>query len=51
MTYETIFAGFGGQGILFAGKIIAYAGMIENKNNFLIFYPKMPNIQLNLFRQ
>ena len=27
MTYETIFAGFGGQGILFAGKVIAYAGM------------------------
>ena len=32
MTYETIFAGFGCQGILFAGKAIAYAGMIENKN-------------------
>ena len=31
MTYETIFAGFGGQGILFSGKVIAYAGMIENK--------------------
>ena len=32
MIYETIFAGFGGQGILFSGKVIAYAGMIENKN-------------------
>ena len=32
MTFETIFAGFGGQGILFAGKAIAYAGMIEDKN-------------------
>ena len=32
MTHETIFAGFGGQGILFAGKSIAYAGMTENKN-------------------
>ena len=32
MTHETIFAGFGGQGILFAGKVIAYAGMNENKN-------------------
>lgn len=32
MTYEIIFAGFGGQGILFSGKVIAYAGMIENKN-------------------
>ncbi len=32
MTHELVFAGFGGQGILFAGKVIAYAGMIENKN-------------------
>ena len=32
MTHETIFAGFGGQGILFAGKVIAYAGMNEDKN-------------------
>ncbi len=32
MTHEMIFAGFGGQGILFAGKVIAYAGMIEEKN-------------------
>lgn len=32
MTFETIFAGFGGQGILFAGKVIAYAGMIVGKN-------------------
>jgi hypothetical protein len=26
-----LFAGFGGQGILFSGKIMAYAGLIENK--------------------
>lgn len=26
-----ILAGFGGQGILFAGKVIAYAGLIENR--------------------
>ena len=32
MTFETIFAGFGGQGILFAGKVVAYAGMIQGKN-------------------
>ena len=32
MTHETIFAGFGGQGILFAGKVIAYAGMNVDKN-------------------
>ena len=31
MTYETIFAGFGGQGILFAGKTIAYSGLMDNK--------------------
>ena len=26
---ETIFAGFGGQGVLFAGQLLAYAGMSE----------------------
>ena len=26
-----VLAGFGGQGILFAGKVIAYAGLIENR--------------------
>lgn len=26
-----IFAGFGGQGVLFAGKIAAYAGLLDNK--------------------
>lgn len=26
-----IFAGFGGQGVLFAGKVAAYAGLLENK--------------------
>ncbi len=26
-----VFAGFGGQGVLFAGKVAAYAGLIENK--------------------
>jgi len=26
-----LFAGFGGQGVLFAGKVVAYAGLIENK--------------------
>ncbi len=29
--HEIIFAGFGGQGILSMGQIIAYAAMIENK--------------------
>lgn len=26
---ETIFAGFGGQGVLFAGQLLAYAGLAE----------------------
>ncbi len=26
-----LLAGFGGQGILFAGKLVAYAGLIENR--------------------
>ncbi|OQB15938.1 MAG: 2-oxoglutarate ferredoxin oxidoreductase subunit gamma [Firmicutes bacterium ADurb.Bin193] len=28
MTYEILFAGFGGQGILFSGKVAAYAGLM-----------------------
>ena len=31
MTYEIILAGFGGQGILFLGKMIAVAGMVEGR--------------------
>jgi len=31
MTYEIIIAGFGGQGVLSMGKIVAYAGLIEGK--------------------
>lgn len=30
-THEIILAGFGGQGVLFAGKLIAYAGMLAEK--------------------
>ena len=29
--HEIIIAGFGGQGVLSMGKLIAYAGMIEDK--------------------
>lgn len=29
---DVIIAGFGGQGILSAGRILAYAGMLENRN-------------------
>lgn len=31
MTYEIVLAGFGGQGVLFAGKVIAYAGLVDGK--------------------
>ncbi len=31
-TQQIILAGFGGQGILFAGKLLAYAGMLKGKN-------------------
>ncbi len=31
MTTKILFAGFGGQGLLFAGKFLAYKGLIEDK--------------------
>ncbi|MBQ7580572.1 MAG: 2-oxoacid:acceptor oxidoreductase family protein [Clostridia bacterium] len=31
-TVNYLFSGFGGQGILFAGKFIAYKGLIDNKH-------------------
>lgn len=31
MTNEILLAGFGGQGILFAGKFLAYMGLVEGK--------------------
>lgn len=30
-SYNMIFAGFGGQGVLFTGKVVAYAGLIDGK--------------------
>jgi 2-oxoglutarate ferredoxin oxidoreductase subunit gamma len=35
--HEIIIAGFGGQGIMMAGNILAYAGMMENKS--VSWYP------------
>jgi 2-oxoglutarate ferredoxin oxidoreductase subunit gamma len=32
MYQDVMIAGFGGQGVLLAGKLLAYAGMIENKH-------------------
>ncbi len=32
MTRNILLSGFGGQGILFAGKFLAYKGLIEEKN-------------------
>ena len=31
MTHQILLAGFGGQGILFSGKFLAYDGLIENR--------------------
>ncbi len=31
-TVKYLFAGFGGQGILFSGKVLAYKGLTEGKN-------------------
>ena len=31
MTYECIMAGFGGQGLLFSGKVLAHAALLEDK--------------------
>ncbi len=31
MTHDILLAGFGGQGILFAGKILAYSGLMDEK--------------------
>ncbi len=31
MTTEYLFAGFGGQGLLFSGKVLAYKALIEDK--------------------
>jgi len=32
MQYETVIAGFGGQGVLFAGKVLVYSGLYEGKD-------------------
>ncbi len=32
MTTQFLFAGFGGQGILFAGRYLAYKGLMDGKN-------------------
>ncbi|MDR2520360.1 MAG: 2-oxoacid:acceptor oxidoreductase family protein [Bacteroidales bacterium OttesenSCG-928-I14] len=37
MQYEIIISGFGGQGILFMGKILTYAGLLEGKE--ITWYP------------
>lgn len=32
MSHKTVFSGFGGQGVLMMGYVLAYAGMVENKH-------------------
>lgn len=42
MTTEIILVGFGGQGILFAGKVLAYCALIDGKEIWLPSYgPEM----------
>ena len=31
-TLNVVLAGFGGQGLLFAGKLLAYTGLIEDRH-------------------
>ena len=47
MTTEIILAGFGGQGILFAGKILAYCGLMAGKElSWLPSYGKLLRLHL-----
>lgn len=41
-TFSSIIAGFGGQGSLLMGKIMAYSGMLDNKKylGVLLMVPK-----------
>ena len=32
MTHELLFAGFGGQGVMFTGRLAAYTGLVQDKN-------------------
>ena len=32
MTYEVVISGFGGQGVMIIGQLLAYAGMLEGKH-------------------
>ena len=36
MQNETIIAGFGGQGVLFTGKVLAYAGLGRRARSHLV---------------
>lgn len=36
MKYELIFAGFGGQGIMYMGKVLSYAAMLQEKHVMFI---------------
>ena len=50
MTHDILLAGFGGQGILFAGKILAYSGLMDEKEvSWLPSYgPEMHTEQLQV---
>jgi len=52
MTEEIIIAGFGGQGVLSMGKILAYSGIMQNQEvSWMPSYgPEMRGGTANVFR-
>ena len=52
MKEEIIIAGFGGQGVLSMGKILAYSGLMENKEvTWMPAYGPEQRGQCNSYRQ
>ena len=47
-TERLIIAGFGGQGVMSMGQMIAYAGMIEDKHVTLFDFCIMNNLETSL---
>ena len=47
--YEVTFAGFGGQGIMTAGQLLAYSGMNEGKMTWELLEPSTRHLTLPCF--
>ena len=50
MTEEIIISGFGGQGVLSMGKILAYAGIMEGKQVVIEFVSLDRHTQQSMIR-